>query len=150
MYLSQGTSVVARRRIRAAFSPIFVCTSRHRTILFSFPLSSRHISPSPSEESRRCELPCRGVNILSRSFVDNPFTGPSFLCPPRTHQRALTRYKIGCSSEAESEIPLAPRIDALDLGCLRRPLFSLHSPLISSRPVTTPASHQRLRKKNHQ
>src|SRR5580658_11125694 len=38
---------------------------------FSFLLSLRHIRPT--EESRRCELPCRGVHILSHSLADNPF-----------------------------------------------------------------------------
>ena len=55
-------------RASSRFPPRFVCAHRLRTHFL--PLSSsRHISPP--EESRRCELPCRGVHILRRSLADS-------------------------------------------------------------------------------
>jgi hypothetical protein len=68
--------------IPARFTPVLCVPAVSGRL--SFLLSSRHISPT--EKSRRCELPCRVVYLLRHSLADNPvFT--RFLSS-RTHRRA--------------------------------------------------------------
>ena len=76
MYLSQCPSVVAEKanssRAKSRFPPLFLCVLAVSGRFYFLPLSllsSRHISPP--EESRRCELPCRGVHIFRRSLADS-------------------------------------------------------------------------------
>src|SRR5580658_10237307 len=92
MHLSQRpTAVIGGNRSPSVF-PSVLCASCLRTLSF---LSSRHISPT--ERSRRFELPCRGVYLLRRSLSDSVVSpGSSYLypleltsAPPSALQRTL-------------------------------------------------------------
>jgi hypothetical protein len=94
MYLSQDMSVVAQREFQLskfAFPPLFVCAS-HLWTVNAFPFFSLHIT-SVRLRSHADASYCPVVCILSVILLLTVFSfGPSFLCPPQTHQHALTRY----------------------------------------------------------
>ena len=82
---------ISSRKSRV-FPPCFVCASRLRTLFFSSLFFSLHVTSdrlrSHADASYRAAVCIFSVVLLLTvlSF------GPSFLYPPRTRQRALTRY----------------------------------------------------------
>ena len=106
MHLSQRpTAVIGGNRSPSVF-PSVLCASCLRTLSF---LSSRHISPT--ERSRRFELPCRGVYLLRRSLSDSVVSpGSSYLYPleltsaPPSRVTANTAISIMSSAASASTI----------------------------------------------
>jgi hypothetical protein len=68
----------------------------------------------------RFELPCCGKRLANVSTLTSRSLSTVALLVSFRYEltSAPSRATIGCLSEAESEIPLAPRLDALALGRL--------------------------------